>query len=64
MAKYTKQLSVHLPTDTHKTYLIHALGQMDMTFTEWVTQALRNQYINDKTKQNENRKTNQSSQFK
>ena len=47
MAKITKQLSVHLPSDIHKTYLIHALGVMDMTFSEWVTQALRNQYIKD-----------------
>ena len=60
MAKITKQLSVHLPTDIHKTYLIHALGAMDMTFSEWVTQALRNQYIKDVTNKanHENRKTN------
>ncbi len=50
MAKITKQISVHLPTDIHKTYLIHALSKMDMTFSEWVIQALRNQYIKDKSK--------------
>ena len=43
----TKQMSVHLPSDIHKLYLVHAYAKMDMTFTDWVTEALRNQYIKD-----------------
>lgn len=46
-SRIKQQISVHIDKHLHKKYFLHAKVH-DLTFTEWVTKALRNQYKSDK----------------
>jgi len=46
-ARVKQQISVLINKELHKKYIIHARN-IDHTFTEWVTNALENQFKKDK----------------